>query len=444
MAIDASIALGVKPVQLESPINQMAKMYELQNVVQSNKLNQMKMDEYSRGVAESEQFKNALRSLNRTSPTYAQDEEAAYAIKGIEGLKALETQRKERALADASKFELANKNFNAYRSALAGLSTDPNLTKALAVSTAQQLVAAGVVPANFATMAEQLPDDPTALRAALKNGARAQLAPKDIFTTFAPDLAESDTGQAKVFIDKNPNSPTYGQTVKTLAKSATPGEVLSASNQRATQAETARHNVVMEGQGKIPAGYRLLSDGSLETIPGGPADAKTKVAEAGQSTVDSLAATLNGYYDKLSQGGGIVSSNKRIGTNLGSSVQSSGLGQFVGGAVGTENQTTRQNILNARPLLLQAIMKATGMSAKQMDSNQELKLYLSAATDPSKSLESNKEALDNLVRLYGVGGEATPGGAKTKPIMPRNEKMPSSNPHANKSDAQIKKELGIK
>jgi hypothetical protein len=89
-------------------------------------------------------------------------------------------------------------------------------------------------------------------------------------------------------------------------------------------------------------------------------------------------------------------------------------------------------------------MKATGMSAKQMDSNQELKLYLSAATDPSKSLESNKEALDNLVRLYGVGGEATPGGAKTKPIMPRNEKMPSSNPHANKSDAQIKKELGIK
>jgi hypothetical protein len=292
-------------------------------------------------------------------------------------------------------------------------------------------------------MAEQLPDDPTALRVALKNGARAQLAPKDIFTTFAPDLAESDTGQAKVFIDKNPNSPTYGQTVKTLAKTATPGEVLSASNQRATQAETARHNVVMEGQGKIPAGYRLLSDGSLETIPGGPADAKTKIAEAGQSTVDSLAATLNGYYDKLSQGGGIVSSNKRIGTNVGSAIQSSGVGQFLGGAVGTENQTTRQNILNARPLLLQAIMKATGMSAKQMDSNQELKLYLSAATDPAKSLESNKEALANLVRLYGIGGEATPGGAKTKPIMPRNEKMPSSNPHAGKTDAQIRKELGI-
>lgn len=105
MPIDPNIALGVKPIQFESPINQMAKMYELQNAAQSNKLNQMKMDEYTRGVAEAEQFKNALRNLNRTSPTYAQDEEAVYAIKGIEGLKALESQRKERALTSESQFK---------------------------------------------------------------------------------------------------------------------------------------------------------------------------------------------------------------------------------------------------------------------------------------------------------------------------------------------------
>ena len=64
MALDPSIALSVKPVQIESPINQMAKMYEMQNIVQSNKLNQMKMDEYTRGVAEAEQFKNALAQAN--------------------------------------------------------------------------------------------------------------------------------------------------------------------------------------------------------------------------------------------------------------------------------------------------------------------------------------------------------------------------------------------
>lgn len=62
MPIDPSIALGLKPFQVESPINQMAKAYEMQNAIQANKLNQMKMDEYSRGLAEEEAFKNALGS----------------------------------------------------------------------------------------------------------------------------------------------------------------------------------------------------------------------------------------------------------------------------------------------------------------------------------------------------------------------------------------------
>ena len=59
MAIDPSIALGVKPAQIESPLNQMAKVYEMQNAVQANKLNQLKMDEYQRGIANTER-RNAL------------------------------------------------------------------------------------------------------------------------------------------------------------------------------------------------------------------------------------------------------------------------------------------------------------------------------------------------------------------------------------------------
>ena len=62
MAIDASIALGVKPIQLESPLNQMSNVYALQNAAQSNQLNQLKMEEYKKGLAEEDQFKNALLS----------------------------------------------------------------------------------------------------------------------------------------------------------------------------------------------------------------------------------------------------------------------------------------------------------------------------------------------------------------------------------------------
>jgi hypothetical protein len=62
MPIDSNIALGVKPVQIESPLNQMANVYALQNAAQSNQLNQLKMEEYKKGLAEEDQFKNALLS----------------------------------------------------------------------------------------------------------------------------------------------------------------------------------------------------------------------------------------------------------------------------------------------------------------------------------------------------------------------------------------------
>ena len=58
MPVDASIALGVKPMPIESPINQMAKMYEMQNMQQSNQLNQLNLGEAQRKIEE----RNRLRS----------------------------------------------------------------------------------------------------------------------------------------------------------------------------------------------------------------------------------------------------------------------------------------------------------------------------------------------------------------------------------------------
>lgn len=59
MALDTSIALGVKPVQINDPMNALAKMLQLKEAQQQNQLNTLKMDEYQRGVSD----KNALRQL---------------------------------------------------------------------------------------------------------------------------------------------------------------------------------------------------------------------------------------------------------------------------------------------------------------------------------------------------------------------------------------------
>jgi len=137
-----------------------------------------------------------------------------------------------------------------------------------------------------------------------------------------------------------------------------------------------------------------------------PTVAKQFQAEKAKATareeMSGVIQQLLNSYDALRAGGGIVSKDAGV-SNIGARVSQSGIGQFLGGAVGTKNQTERQKIEQTRPLLLNLIKNATGMSAQQMNSNAEMQLYLKAATDPTLSYEANKSALDNLERLYGLG-----------------------------------------
>lgn len=163
---------------------------------------------------------------------------------------------------------------------------------------------------------------------------------------------------------------------------------------------------------KAPPGYRFKQDGSMEAIPGGPADAKARAAEekqiAGAGDVDIALGTLRDAYDRLEKGGGITSTANSGMANVIPSLSSSGIGQAVGKTFGTNNQSARNDIAMSRPSLLAALMKATGMSAKQMDSNAELKLWLSTATDPALDVESNRRALNNIEKKYIKGNSATP------------------------------------
>lgn len=130
---------------------------------------------------------------------------------------------------------------------------------------------------------------------------------------------------------------------------------------------------------------------------------EAKGKEGAKQQLNDTVTQLRGYYDDLKQGGGIVSQDQGSLGNIASRVQSSGVGQYAGGALGTKNQEARQKIEQTRPLLLNLIKNATGMSAQQMNSNAEMQLYLRAATDPTLSYEANVEALNNLDKLFGLG-----------------------------------------
>ena len=133
------------------------------------------------------------------------------------------------------------------------------------------------------------------------------------------------------------------------------------------------------------------------------AAAKEKEAATGQASVDNIIADLRDKYRQLDTSGGITNPEKGVVSNIEAGIGSSGVGQFAGRLFGTQNQSLRNQIAQTRPLLLSAIKQRTGMSAKQMDSNVELKLWLSVATDPTLDIKANMNALDNIEKMIGSG-----------------------------------------
>jgi len=184
-----------------------------------------------------------------------------------------------------------------------------------------------------------------------------------------------------------------------------PAGMLGGGQPQAINAQQVPNQVLLSKRlGKPPAGFRWTVDGNLEPVPGGPGDQKAQAVDSGRENVSKIVAELRNSYDVLDKNNAIPSVNNRALTSLGAWSSASPVGQKIGGMFGTQSQKERDSIAQARPLLMQAIMKATGMSSKQMDSNAELKMYLATATDPTLSLEANKAALDRLESMFGLSG----------------------------------------
>ena len=222
-----------------------------------------------------------------------------------------------------------------------------------------------------------------------------------------PDWQQIDNGGQISFVNKN------GGQMPTIPKTPSPESLLT--NQVARdRLNFDQHNAV---NGRVPVGYRQTPDGNMTVIQGGPADVKTQALAqqkaAGAADVDSAIASLRDAYDRLENKGGITSTKKSGLDNLTASLSSSGAGQALGRAFGTDNQSARNDIAMTRHVLLAALMKATGMSAKQMDSNAELKLWMTTATDPTLDVEANRRALNAIEKKY-LGG-ASAGGVSAQP-----------------------------
>ena len=187
----------------------------------------------------------------------------------------------------------------------------------------------------------------------------------------------------------------------------------ASDDRNAMRSQSSVDRMAIAQQGRVPPGYRMNPDGTMAAIQGGPADLKAVQTDSGRGTVNNIVSQLRDSYDQLDKSGGITNPEKGSAANLSAGIRSSGVGQFAGRMLGTQDQSLRNNIAQTRPLLLNAIKQATGMSAKQMDSNAEMKLYLQAATDPTLDIKANRQALDMLDKLYGLSGQQPAGASGT-------------------------------
>ena len=163
--------------------------------------------------------------------------------------------------------------------------------------------------------------------------------------------------------------------------------------------------------GKAPPGYRYTPTGDLEAIPGGPAAAKLGEAAAkkdeGMTQASNILDSLEAAYTDLEARKAIPSEKRNAVANTLASISASAPGQIAERTIGTKAQTQRDVIASSRLQLLNAIKGATGMSSQQLNSNVELTTWLNSLTDPSRSIETNREILQNVRRFIDSGGTYT-------------------------------------
>lgn len=416
MPIDASIPLQVRGLQLPDPIQSYGRELGLRNALMENQQGQMQLAAQQQDQQQAEQLRALLSdpNFNMNDPQQRMGL-AKYGKRGLEIGKAFDEQKTAHLtqvkeihglLKSTAAFIMANPALGAQAIAKLGEHIGEDMTdeikeySALPNDEAKRQWAAG-----HAVEADKM----------LPEGGSVSLGDKTVFTN-----RDKLTGQV---------TP-----VGSMVEGMKPGEQqrldqgerrLAALEERGMGAPSLTEIVdptdpkyMLRIDAKTYRGGGLGSPGVVGRSGKEPVAAgKELQTQEGKSSVDTQVASLRDLYTQLQKNGGITDTTKSAMGNVSAGAGSSGVGQAAGRLFGTQNQSLRNQIAQSRPLLLQAIKNATGMSAKQMDSNVELKMYLAAATDPTLDVQANLAALDNLSKLYGLGGAApaapaAPNGVK--------------------------------
>lgn len=203
--------------------------------------------------------------------------------------------------------------------------------------------------------------------------------------------------------------PTFVQQPNALAPTAQP------TNTLAMNAGGYGGAPMPAAQAPILGVDRRTGEGVITKQPAvSDAQIKEQAKVKGKSDVTQILGTLLKDYNSLEEMKAIPSENRSVAENIPAYLGATALGQEAGKAVGTKAQTLRTNVQSNARFLLTAIKNATGMSAQEMNSIPELQALQEAVTKPTQSIESVRDIIANVDKLYGTGGLKIEAAPKTE------------------------------
>ena len=365
MAVDTSIPLSYKPIEVENPLNRMA-------VVQGVQANAMKIQEMQRAQEEQNQLRALFSSgADLSSPDVVKQ---AMRISPELGMKIRTAQLQEQE----QQTKIISEKMKLSREMLNGVRT----------------------PEEYVLWSKSQHDDP------------------DLGPFLASMGASHEQTIAKV--QEALKTPGGFEQLR-LESQAGIEKALDYSRMVKKDADEARSRRVHEG---IAAGNLAVAQGHLglarqkEAREAGAATG----SDAAKQNLSQTVSDMRAGFNTLLKNGGIKSSMyTQPGANIHAGIASSKAGQIIGGIFGTENQAIRDEIVGLRSQLTGDIMKATGLKATQLNSDIELQNFLRGIGDPSISYETNMRLLNSIENRYGIGNKIAPAGKA--PAKPNNDPL---------------------
>lgn len=272
MPINPNIALGVQPMQIQMPdpnanMNALARALQIKGAMAEGDLNAMRLD----GLRRDTDRKNKMYSLLEQDYASPEEREGAllkggYITEAGTLAKNRQDAAKAKADAEAKQVETAHKRYELAGQAMGWLRQNPTLENAQAAL--QYLVTTGGMPKDHADQAmARLQSNPAGVAQFADMVFRTALSAKDQL----PTIQTRNTGGSTDTIAVDPVTQ-QARVVNSVQNTQSPDSVASVAEQRRAHNMADSRAREANANGRVPAGYRQKADGTLEFIPGGPAD----------------------------------------------------------------------------------------------------------------------------------------------------------------------------